>query len=174
MALGRIVVDVEEAFAGVGVARVPLIENVGERFAHRTARQDQVLFGIEPGLDLAEDRHTSYLAQVTAFVVAAVSIRLQKTLLIPQPVGRIGPRPVGRVIVDNVRMDRVASIGPDAAATALPFARHLDWHAGVVGVDHARKPRARSSAPPADARVRLLPQARRTSYCEPHAATAAR
>lgn len=53
------------------------------------------MFGIEPGLDLAEDRHTSYLAQVAAFVVAAVSIRLQKTLLIPQPVGRIGPRPVG-------------------------------------------------------------------------------
>jgi hypothetical protein len=53
------------------------------------------LFGIEPGLDLAEDRHTSYLAQVAAFVVAAVSIRLQKTLLIPQPVGRIGPHPVG-------------------------------------------------------------------------------
>lgn len=53
---GGIVVDVEEAFTGVGVECVPLVENVGKRLAHGTARQDDRALGIELSLDLAEDR----------------------------------------------------------------------------------------------------------------------
>ena len=79
-----------------------------------------------------------HLAAVIDPVVAPVGVRLQETLEIAEPTGRSGPRPVGRVVVDDVGIGRVAQVGPQPPLTTLPFAGRLDRHGRVVRMHGAR------------------------------------
>ena len=58
-------------------------------------------------------------ARVINPVVTAISVRLQVALVVAEPIGGTGPRPVGRVVVDDVRIGRIAQIGPEPSFATL-------------------------------------------------------
>ena len=71
-------------------------------------------------------------------VVAAIGVRLQKTLEILEERGRAVAGMRRRVIEDDARMIVVADVVPQSAVAVSCFALVADRHRGVVGVQHLR------------------------------------
>jgi len=62
-AFGGVVVDVEEALRGVDVQCLPLVKHVADGLGHRAARQDQLLLGVQPGLERRQNGNALLLPQ---------------------------------------------------------------------------------------------------------------